>query len=1433
MKKIFLLFLVLLSYLPNSFATHIVGGVISYECMGFNQSANTVSLRITLEVYRDNINGQAPFDNPAIIGVFGGSSPNSLVQTISMSNPVINQAPVDLGTPCGNLGVNTNSVGVERGIYTQTITLPYSPAGYWFSYQRCCRNNTINNLINPGAIGATYTIFVSGYAMQSCNNSPTFDDYPPIAICKDFPLTFNHAATDVDGDSLVYSFCHPYTGASSANPAPNPPSNPPYTNIPFGAGFSSAFPMPAAPAISIDPQTGLLTGIPTATGQYVVGVCVTEYDSNGVLLSTTLRDFQFNVFECESSVNAVIQADLIDPINPDLGYLIGECDNNTITFINQSAQNTPNAANLIFGYEWNFDLNNGSSATSTATNPTITFPGPDIYTGFLVVNPGDPYCTDTALISLEVFPPMSPAINVAIDSCNPALPPIQFTDLSTIGGTANIVQWDWDFGDGTTSTLQNPAHSFPNAGSYQVNLVLTDDNGCEDNIGMPVDWFPPAVPQFTVDDPSGCEPHEATFTHTSFPFLPSYTTTWDFGDGDSSFASPTVTHIYPDPGTYDVSLTHVSPWGCVSNLTIPNMITVFEGPDADYTYTYDSCVYEAVDFFDASTPNSAGDPIVSWFWDFQDGNTATGSTSSHLYQFAGTYPVDLVVTDINGCTDTIADSIQWYPKPVIDVTIASPFGCAPYSVFFDNQSYPINGYSTIWDFGDGNTDTVASPTHIYQNPGIYYVNLVITSPLGCTDTFRDTVEVWETPNADFSFNFDPCVIGPVSFDEFSTPNANGDALVDWTWDFDDGTILQAQDTSHQYNLAGDFDVSLIVTDVHGCKDTLTQTVSWFPAPIVAVDVSDSVGCQPMEVTFTNNSYPINGYQTTWDFGDGGTDTAASPTYTYMQHGTYQVHLFILSPTGCTGDFYDTIVVHENPTADFSYNYDICSFSGVDIQDLSSTNQAGDSLHTWNWDFDNNWSTSISYPLDSTIPYPPRDTYTVSMHVIDANGCSDTIVQEIPYFPAPVFPVNSHSVNGCVSLVVDFDNNDLNNYPGYTFFWDFGDSTTSTVFDTTYIYPNEGTYYPTLVVNTPSGCTETFRDTVVANGNPTAVFDMTYDPCSFDPVRFRNLSIPSLQGNLDSTLWNFGDGSTSSNPLAFHNYNYPDTGNYTVSLYVEDNNGCNDDSTATLYWRPQPVFPVDLEDSRGCVPHAAPLATTLFGNSYPYPANGYSTNWTYGNGQGSSEANPQIIYTNPGVYERQLVVQSPIGCIDSFRSTHTALEVPIAGFSFTPPNGQLHIYNPEVSFLDASINANQWWWDFGDETTVLMQNPTHTYVDTGYYLVSQIAQHLNGCTDTAEQIIDIAPRVSYFLPNAFTPNGNGKNDGYRGNGYLEYIQNFEMLIFNRWGEQIFSTNSPYEAWNGRKNNTGKKCQAGVYVVLVRYREPRGDRKEIKGFATIIY
>jgi gliding motility-associated-like protein len=404
---------------------------------------------------------------------------------------------------------------------------------------------------------------------------------------------------------------------------------------------------------------------------------------------------------------------------------------------------------------------------------------------------------------------------------------------------------------------------------------------------------------------------------------------------------------------------------------------------------------------------------------------------------------------------------------------------------------------------------------------------------------------------------------------------------------------------------------------------------------------------------------------------------------------------------------------------------------------------------------------------------------------------------------------------------------LNNFPGYTFQWNFGDGRSTRAFDTVLVYNTPGRYITTLTILTPAGCRETFRDTLSINGIPTARIGLDYDPCSLGPVRFRNISLPSAQGNITQIQWNFGDGSTGTSPIELHQY--PDTAVYAVQLLVSDENNCQDDTVIVFPWLPKPVYPVALANSRGCVPL---LAQAVQPN--PYPIQGYQTLWTYGDGSQSTQGQAsEYVYNNAGIYTRKLVVVSPSGCVDSFQSRHEALAVPIANFNYSP--NPVNSLDPLVQFTDLSVDAVNWEWNFGlnrNEGRDYRPSPEHRYRDTGRFTVQLVVQHQSGCRDTLNKDLDIVPKFTYFLPNAFTPNGDGKNDVYMGRGVLDYVEDFSMQIYNRWGERIFETKNPNEAWNGRKNNTGEMCQAGVYVVVVRIKGPRGADQEIKGFATLV-
>ncbi|MCB0606685.1 MAG: hypothetical protein KDD12_03155, partial [Lewinella sp.] len=271
MRKLYLIAL-LCALAGSAFATHIVGGELNYTCLGNNQ------YEITLVVFRDCYNGSpnAYFDDPASIGIFDRT--NKLLQEIRI--PLMGDdtlSPV-LSNPC--LVVPPN-VCVHTTTYRTVVNLPPIIGGYQIAYQRCCRNQTLANIIDPLATGATYMVEISEKALLECNSNPKFQQWPPIYICANEPISFDQSAIDADGDSIVYRLCTPLTGADQVNPQPQPPNNPPYAPVtwidpPYGVS-NMLNGSPGGEPLQIDLHTGLLTGLPNTVGQFVVGICVEEY----------------------------------------------------------------------------------------------------------------------------------------------------------------------------------------------------------------------------------------------------------------------------------------------------------------------------------------------------------------------------------------------------------------------------------------------------------------------------------------------------------------------------------------------------------------------------------------------------------------------------------------------------------------------------------------------------------------------------------------------------------------------------------------------------------------------------------------------------------------------------------------------------------------------------------------------------------------------------------------------------------------------------------------------------------------------------------------------------------------------------------------------------------------------------------------------------
>ncbi|MDW8394491.1 MAG: PKD domain-containing protein, partial [Chitinophagales bacterium] len=459
------LFLLALFFLtsPITSATHIVGGEMSYECLGNN------NYLITLKVYRDCYLGQAPFDNPTYVFIYDGNG--TQYTYLSIPFPGSDTLPNNANNPCIIVPPN---ICVEEAVFQWQVNLPANGTGYKMIYQRCCRNNTIVNLINPGATGATYEATMPGSSLATCNSSPYFNNFPPTVICANYPFVFDHSASDPDGDSLVYELCSPYDGATSLNPYPFPPMA--YSFVNFAAPYSATNPMGGAPAMSIDPVTGLLTVTPTTIGQFVVGVCVSEY-RNGVLLSKKRRDFQFNVAACTLPAVASIPS------------VANTCDDYTFTF--------PNLSTGANSYFWDFGVPGINSDTSNLFSPTFTYPDTGLYYVTLIANPNSP-CSDTATMKVLVYPTFDGNI-VFDDGC--VGEPIQFYDSSTTT-FGSVTSWLWTFGNLGNSFQQNPVFTFPATGSYQVTLQVQNSLGCVDTVNATINIYPKpgawAAPDTTI-----------------------------------------------------------------------------------------------------------------------------------------------------------------------------------------------------------------------------------------------------------------------------------------------------------------------------------------------------------------------------------------------------------------------------------------------------------------------------------------------------------------------------------------------------------------------------------------------------------------------------------------------------------------------------------------------------------------------------------------------------------------------------------------------------------------------------------------------------------------------------------------------------------------------------------------------------------------------
>jgi gliding motility-associated-like protein len=598
------IFFILFFLAVESSGTHIVGGEITYRDLGgFNYE-------VTLKLYRDCHNGEAAYDDPTYITVF--NSAGQVVNLLEIAFPGSKVLPILPISPC--LSPPTD-VCVEEAVFVDTINLPPIPGGYQLSYERCCRNKTLINIINPLETGATYYTVIPDTTVVLSNSSPKYINFPPIYICANEKLDFDHSAFDLDGDSLVYELCTPYLGGDANIPYPVPSHSPPYSFVTYYGSYNANDPLGYDPAIgaplTIDPQTGRLTGFPNTIGQFVVGVCVSEY-RNGVLLTVNKRDFQFNVTKCPPISVAALPTNI-----KECGY--------TINFQNQSIN--------AFNNYWDFGDHTTLADTSLLFSPSYTFPDTGTYIVTLIVNRGL-LCADTATSLVHIYHSIAggdfQAGNVCLGDS------VQFKDFSLLTEGPETSR-KWYFGDGLIDSVQsNPLHLYTLAKNYDVTFVAYNKNGCTDTVNKTITIYPIPISN-AGNDTSICNGVTFQLHGTGGgSYLWNNTSELSCTACSNPFVSPAQSSYY--------GLTVTSAFNCKAKDSVYVTVRPVIIPSGNFTYS-GRCsdhvmFYGMADNFDYFCRKN-----VKWQWDFGDGTNADIQNPTHQYSGLGPYIVSLKVSD--------------------------------------------------------------------------------------------------------------------------------------------------------------------------------------------------------------------------------------------------------------------------------------------------------------------------------------------------------------------------------------------------------------------------------------------------------------------------------------------------------------------------------------------------------------------------------------------------------------------------------------------------------------------------------------------------------------------------------------------------------------------------------------------------------------------
>lgn len=951
---------------------------------------------------------------------------------------------------------------------------------------------------------------------------------------------------------------------------------------------------------------------------------------------------------------------------------------------------------------------------------------------------------------------------------------------------------------------------------------------------------------------TACAPKILQFINSSTDVSETTVFTWDFGDGSPPVtfnytnAGQTISHQY-NKGTVNcqtaVTLTaenYCTPVPTIANF---NPIQIYDiddasitpsafikcWPDNVFTYTNTTnrnCVPQGNTFQRQEKWNLGDywglghDSIIDWRpW-------PPTSPLTVAYPSVGNYTVQLLDSNLCGI-DTQIQTVTIVNPPTAGVIApAGPF-CQGTSVTFTNTS--AMGFLYKWNFGDGG-GFVSKPfgpqSHTYNSSGTFTITVVALIGGGgasCTDTAKVVVNILPRPTANFTVSpNEGCnTLNNVVFTDLST------SAVSWDWDFGNGNTFNGQvPPAQNYTGVNNYVASLTVTAANTCEHTFTVPITVYQIPTAAFTTTNA--CMLSSANFTDNSTNGTGdpiVSWLWNFGDASptaTTSVQNPSHTYSVQNTFTVQL-IVNTAHCADTVEQPITINVKPTADFT----LTPINGCPTLTVNFTNTSSNA-DSYHWDFGN---TAVSTATNATNTYSnagiTNAVYIVTLTASTAAGCSDTKTTSVTVFPKPTASFTVSAPAGCSPIAATFTNNSTG---AISFNWDFGDASTSTsttsVLSHTYINSTLliQTYTVQLTATSSNGCKDSTTLSVTAYPKP--IFNFTMVPNSgCSPL---SINFPPVLGAV-TYQWDFGDGSPldfSPNPTHVFTNTTSVNQTFTVQLIASNAFSCADTTYGfpVVFATPQANFAVT--PTVGC----SPLTVTYTNTSI----SGSSYFWKFGDGNSSTNINPNHTYVNPSSTAHQtftctLVTTSTNGCKDSVDVPVLVYYKPDASFIADTPK----CLSKTITFTNTTIGATSNSWDFGDlSPTSNLANPSHTYTNNTAsnltYTVQLIATTAEGCRDTTQSTTEIyaKPIANFNISptSGCSPlNTSMNNLSQFANSYLwKFGDGNTDVIFNpthSYTNPSNSANQTYTCVLVATNSNG--CQDSISQTVIVFNTPKSE------------